>query len=197
MPSPGEDRRQPPEIAGKQSLRWLWLVGILILADQITKLMIVDSFELYQRMNIWPFFDLVRLHNTGAAFSLFAEAGGWQRWFFTILAFVVSVVILWWQWTLPKARHRVLSLGLALVLAGALGNVIDRVMYGYVVDFLLFYVGEYSFPAFNVADSAISCGVVLVMYDHLFLEKRRGGRRASDNEARNRRASDNPDIDKS
>ncbi len=167
-------------VAGKESLRWLWLVAVVILLDQITKWMVIDSFELYQRVNMTPFFDLVRLHNTGAAFSLFAEASGWQRWFFTALAFTVSVVILWWQWNLPKERHRILSLGLALVLAGALGNVIDRMVYGYVIDFLLFYVGEYSWPAFNVADSAITVGVVLVMWDHLILEKKRGGRRSSD-----------------
>ncbi|MDG1462509.1 MAG: signal peptidase II [Gammaproteobacteria bacterium] len=177
-------------VAGKESLRWLWLVGAVIVLDQLTKWMVVDAFELNQRINMAPFFDLVRLHNTGAAFSLFAEASGWQRWFFTALAFIVSVVIIWWQWHLPKDQHRILSLGLALILAGALGNVIDRMIYGYVIDFLLFYIGDYSWPAFNVADSAIFVGVVLVMWDHLILEKKRGGRRAADGDRRDRRASD-------
>jgi signal peptidase II len=177
-------------VAGRDSLRWLWLVAFVLLLDQATKLLVVDNFQLYQRINMLPFFDLVRLHNTGAAFSLFAEASGWQRWFFTGLAAVISVVILWWQWNLPRERHRLLSLGLALVLAGALGNVIDRMLYGYVIDFLLFYIGPYAWPAFNVADSAICVGVTFVLYDHLFLEKKRGGRRADDRDVQNRRATD-------
>jgi len=169
-------------VAGRNSLRWLWLVAFILILDQVTKWLIVDNFQLYQRINMLPFFDLVRLHNTGAAFSLFSEASGWQRWFFTGLATVISVVILWWQWNLPRERHRLLSLGLALVLAGAVGNVIDRMMYGHVVDFLLFYIGPYAWPAFNVADSAICVGVACVLYDHLVLEKKRGGRRAADRE---------------
>jgi signal peptidase II len=192
--APGAERRTEASgvipVAGRESLRWLWLVAFLLLVDQATKWLVVDNFQLYQRSNMLPFFDLVRLHNTGAAFSLFAEASGWQRWFFTGLAGVISIVILWWQWNLPRERHRLLSLGLALVLAGALGNVIDRVMYGYVIDFLLFYIGPYAWPAFNVADSAICVGVSCVLYDHLFLEKKRGGRRAADREGQNRRATD-------
>jgi len=170
----------PSEIAGRDSLKWLWLTAALLVADQLTKIYVINTFELYQRINVLPVFDFVRLHNTGAAFSMFADAGGWQRWFFTALAFVVSGVILWWQWNMPRKNHQILATGLALVLAGALGNVIDRMMYGYVVDFLLFYVGEWSFPAFNVADSAITCGVILILYDNLILESKRGGRRASD-----------------
>ncbi len=164
----------------------LWLVGAVIVLDQLTKWLIVDSFQLYQRISVVPFFDLVRLHNTGAAFSLFADASGWQRWFFTGLATIISGVILWWQWHLPRERHRVLSLGLALVLAGAIGNVIDRMVYGHVIDFLLIYIGEYAWPAFNVADSAITVGVTFVIWDHLFLEKKRGGRRAADLEGKDR-----------
>jgi len=175
--------RRPVEIAGKDSLKWLWLTGALVLADQITKIIVINTFDLYQRINMLPVFDFVRLHNTGAAFSMFADSGGWQRWFFTVLALGVSGVILWWQWNMPKQNHRILAIGLALVLAGALGNVIDRILYGYVVDFLLFYVGEWSWPAFNVADSAIFCGVVLILYDNLVLESKRGGRRAGDKSA--------------
>lgn len=161
-------------------MRWLYLSLAIILLDQVTKVYVINTFELYQRVNVFPVFDFVRLHNTGAAFSIFADAGGWQRWFFTGLALVVSAVIIWWQWNLPKTRHTVLSLGLALVLGGAIGNVIDRVLYGYVVDFLLFYIDDWSYPAFNVADIAISCGVALILFDNVFLESKRGGRRASD-----------------
>jgi signal peptidase II len=185
------DRRTDTQtISGRDSLRWLWLVGAVIVLDQLTKWLIVDSFQLYQRISIFPFFDLVRLHNTGAAFSLFADGSGWQRWFFTGLATIISGVILWWQWHLPRERHRLLSLGLALVLAGAIGNVIDRMVYGHVIDFLLIYVGEYAWPAFNVADSAITVGVTFVIWDHLFLEKKRGGRRAADLEGKDRRSTD-------
>jgi len=175
------DRRSAEaSIAGRDSLRWLYLSLAIILLDQVTKVYVINTFELYQRVNVFPVFDFVRLHNTGAAFSIFADAGGWQRWFFTGLALVVSAVIIWWQWNLPKTRHTVLSLGLALVLGGAIGNVIDRVLYGYVVDFLLFYIDDWSYPAFNVADIAISCGVALILFDNVFLESKRGGRRASD-----------------
>jgi len=177
---PGHPNRAPEPVAGKDSLRWLYISAAVILLDQATKIFVINVLELYQRVNVLPVFDFVRLHNTGAAFSLFADAGGWQRWFFTILALVVSGVIVWWQWNLPRTKHTVLSLGLALVLAGALGNVIDRIMYGYVVDFLLFYIGDWSWPAFNVADIAITCGVTLILVDNIVLESRRGGRRATD-----------------
>jgi signal peptidase II len=166
--------------SGKASLRWLALSVFIIVADQISKMMVVEYLTLYQRINLLPIFDLVRLHNTGAAFSILADAGGWQNTMFTVLAFVVSAGIILWQWQLPAKNHRVLATGLALVLGGAIGNVIDRVMHGYVVDFILFYYQSWSWPAFNVADTAISCGVILIAIDGLFLERKRGGRRESD-----------------
>ena len=152
---------------------WLGLSAGVVLIDQVTKLLVIDALTLYQRISILPFFDLVRLHNTGAAFSFLSDASGWQNWLFTGIAIVVSLGIIWWILTLPQQGCRVLALGLALVLGGAIGNVIDRSLYGYVVDFLLFHYKEWSYPAFNVADSAITCGVVLILYDSLILEKRR------------------------
>jgi signal peptidase II len=144
-----------------------------VLIDQATKLLVIDALTLYQRISILPVFDLVRLHNTGAAFSFLADASGWQNELFTGVAAVVSLGITWWLLTLPAEGRRVLGFGLALVLGGAIGNIIDRVLYGYVIDFLLFYYKEWSYPAFNIADSAITCGVVLILYDGLILEKRR------------------------
>ncbi len=151
---------------------WLLLSLAVVVLDQFTKLQITGSMDLYQRIAVLPFLDIVRLHNTGAAFSLLAEASGWQNWLFTGVAALVSIGILWWLTRLPRRGKRVLALGLALLLGGAIGNLIDRVLYGYVVDFILLYYGEWSYPAFNVADSAITVGVVLVLFDGLVLEKR-------------------------
>jgi len=159
--------------AGSSSLRWFVLVIPLLIADQWSKQAVVAGLAENERINLLPIFDLVRFHNPGAAFSLLADAGGWQQWFFTAIAMVVSIGIICYLWSLPVKGCRVLSTGLALVLSGAIGNLIDRLMYGYVVDFLLFYYESWSWPAFNVADSAISVGVVLIIYDAFFLEPKR------------------------
>jgi signal peptidase II len=160
-------------IAGKKSLRWLILSIGIVIADQITKWMVVDNLFEFQRINLMPLLDLVRYHNTGAAFSLFADADGWQHWLFTTIAFAVSGGIIWYQWSLPARGCRALATGLALVLGGAIGNVIDRLMFGHVVDFILIYYQEWSWPAFNVADSAITVGVTLIIIDSLFFERNR------------------------
>ena len=152
------------DIQGKEAIRWMWLSLAIIVLDQLTKRIVVNGFELYDRVNVLPFFDLVRLHNTGAAFSILADADGWQRWFFSILSFVVSVVIAVWISRLPKAKW-IESLALALILGGALGNLYDRVVLGYVVDFLDFHWSGWHFPAFNVADSGITIGAVLLILD--------------------------------
>ena len=136
-----------------------------------------SALTLYQRVPVLPFVDFVRLHNTGAAFSFLAGASGWQNWLFTGVAVVVSAGVLWWLMRLPARAKNVLALGLALLLGGAIGNLIDRVIYGYVVDFILVHYRDWSYPAFNVADSAITCGVALVLFDGLILERR--GRRAT------------------
>jgi signal peptidase II len=154
-------------------LVWLSLSLSVVVVDQLTKWLVIDALTLYQRIPILPVFDLVRLHNTGAAFSFLSDASGWQNGLFTGVAVIVSVGIVWWLVTLPSEGRRVLGLGLALVLGGAIGNVIDRSLYGYVVDFLLFYYKEWSYPAFNIADSAITCGVILILYDGFILERRR------------------------
>ncbi len=153
--------------------RWTWLIVslLVVVADQLTKLQLTNALTLYQRVPVLPFVDIVRLHNTGAAFSFLAGASGWQNWLFMGVAVVVSAGVLWWLVRLPPRGKTLLALGLALLLGGAIGNLIDRVIYGYVVDFILVHYREWSFPAFNVADSAISCGVALVLFDGLVLER--------------------------
>ena len=151
---------------------WLILSLVVVAADQFTKLQLTGALTLYQRVPVLPFVDFVRLHNTGAAFSFLAGASGWQNWLFMGVAVVVSAGVLWWLMRLPVRSKKLLALGLALLLGGAVGNLIDRVIYGYVIDFILVHYRDWSFPAFNVADSAISCGVVLVLFDGLILERR-------------------------
>lgn len=152
--------------------RWLLLAILVIVLDQWSKSLIVGHFELFERLPVMPYFDLVRLHNSGAAFSFLANASGWQNWFFAITALLVSVVLLWWFFQQPSGRV-VVPLGLVLVLGGAIGNLIDRLAQGYVVDFVLLYYDRWSFPAFNIADAAITVGVILLLFDGFFLESRR------------------------
>ncbi len=149
---------------------WLWLSLAVVALDQATKFLVTRFFELYDRVEVLPVLDFTLLHNTGAAFSLLAGASGWQRWFFIGLACVVSVLLVAWIWRTPRGE-KLLPLALALILGGAVGNVIDRVVHGYVVDFIHAHWGAAYFPAFNIADSAITIGAVLLILD-AFREKR-------------------------
>ncbi len=158
-------------VARAGSLRWLWLTGAVLVLDQLTKAWIAATLSLYERIPLLPFLDITRVHNRGAAFSFLSTAAGWQRWFFTALAFAVSVAILVWLRRLPGSQRR-LAAGLALVLGGALGNLWDRLQHGYVVDFIDVYYGGWHWPAFNVADSAISIGAALLILDALAVRKR-------------------------
>lgn len=145
--------------------RWLWVSLAVVVADRLSKMWMSSSFAYGEVREITPFFNLVLAHNTGAAFSFLADAGGWQRWFFTIVAVAISAAIV-----VMLRRHRggpLLALALALVLGGALGNLYDRVTLGYVVDFVQLHARGYYWPAFNVADSAISVGVALLVWDSL------------------------------
>jgi signal peptidase II len=147
-------------------LKWLWLSGVVLVLDQASKWFMVSWLSLYETVAVIPFFNLTMAHNTGAAFSLLANAGGWQRWFFTIIAIVVSIVIVVWLKRLTSDA-RLEAISISLMLGGAVGNLIDRLMYGYVIDFLDFYnyFGSYHFPAFNIADSALCIGVALLIID--------------------------------
>jgi signal peptidase II len=143
---------------------WLWLSLVVIVLDQATKFLVTRFLELYERVEVLPVLDFTLLHNTGAAFSLLAGASGWQRWFFIGLALVVSLMLVVWIWRTPRGE-KLLPLSLALILGGALGNVIDRVLHGYVVDFIHAHWGTAYFPAFNIADSAITVGALLLIVD--------------------------------
>jgi signal peptidase II len=145
-------------------LKWLNLSALVIIFDQLTKWLMSNWLDLYETVAVVPYFNLTLAHNYGAAFSFLASAGGWQRWFFTLLAVVVSIVLIVWMKRL-KAQARLEAISLALILGGAIGNVIDRVLHGYVIDFLDVYVGSYHWPAFNIADSAICVGAVLLIFD--------------------------------
>ena len=146
-------------------LKWLWLAVLSLGLDQATKLTIDAKFQLYESIAIIPaFFNLTYVHNTGAAFSFLSEAGGWQRWFFAALAIIMSTIMTIWL-TRLKENETLLAVSLSLILGGAMGNLIDRLFYGYVIDFLDVYYGTYHWPAFNIADSAITIGVALMLID--------------------------------
>jgi signal peptidase II len=154
------------------ALPWLWLSLAVALADQVTKLYIVMNFELYYRIELLPVLGITRLHNTGAAFSFLASAGGWQRWFFIIIAMVVTALVCVWLKRMPARGQGWLAASLALIVGGAVGNVIDRVFRGYVVDFISVHWDRWFFPAFNVADAAITVGAAILLID-TFYEGRR------------------------
>ena len=147
-------------------LNWLWLSAAVLLIDQVTKRVVDTSMQLYQTIEILPSFQFTYLRNEGAAFSFLSSAGGWQRWFFIGLALTASGFICFWLKRLDRAQRFEAS-AWALVLGGALGNLIDRILYGYVIDFLDVYYGDWHWPAFNVADSAITVGVAMLLLDSL------------------------------
>ena len=154
--------------AGPSALRWLWLSLAIIALDQATKAVIVANFELFERHALLPMLEITRLHNKGAAFSMLSDASGWQQYFFLTLALAVSVAIAVWLRVLKLARSKALASGLSLIVGGALGNAIDRVARGHVVDFIhVHWFESWYFPAFNVADSAITVGACLVILDAL------------------------------
>jgi signal peptidase II len=144
--------------------RWWWLILLLIGLDQLTKQLVHQNMALYDSIELLPFFNLTYVRNYGAAFSFLSDAGGWQRWFFTILAVVISTVIAVWMSRLPRQQIK-LGLALSLVFAGAIGNLIDRSIYGYVIDFFHLYYQSWHYPAFNIADSAICIGAALIIWD--------------------------------
>ncbi len=151
---------------------WMAVAFVVVLADQLTKWAIIEWVALYERIPLNSFINLTHQRNTGAAFSFLADAGGWQRWFFVTLASVVSIVIAIWLWRIRRERQAMLAAGLALVLGGAVGNLIDRILLGYVTDFIQVWFGDWAFPSFNVADAGISVGAALLIVDALFFSGR-------------------------
>ncbi len=145
-------------------LKWLWLSALVLVLDQASKLAIDSHMQLFESIGLLPSFNLTYVHNTGAAFSFLSQAGGWQRWLFAALAIVISSIIAIWLARLSR-QQTWLAAALALILGGAIGNLIDRLLYGYVIDFLDVYYQNWHWPAFNIADSAICVGVALMLLD--------------------------------
>jgi signal peptidase II len=151
-------------------LPWLGLALLLLMADQFTKVLILGYYRLGDATYVTSFFNVVRAHNTGAAFSFLQSASGWQRWFFTGIGITAALFIVWMLKS--HAGQKLFSFAMACILGGAVGNVVDRMLHGYVVDFLDFHYASWHFPAFNVADSAISVGAVCLILDELLRVRR-------------------------
>lgn len=147
-------------------LKWLWLSVLVVVLDQVTKVMAEALLIAHQPLPVLSFFNLTLMYNTGAAFSFLADAGGWQRWFFLLLSVVVSIVLIVWMSRL-KTGETWLAVALALIIGGAIGNLIDRILYGHVIDFIQLYYARWYWPAFNIADSAITMGAILWLMDSL------------------------------
>jgi signal peptidase II len=146
-------------------LPWLALSLAIFIADQFTKVLILGYYQLGDSTYVTSFFNIVRAHNTGAAFSFLAGAGGWQRWFFTAIGVAAAIFIVWMLRS--HAGQKLFSFALACILGGAIGNVVDRLVHGYVVDFVQVHAGGWYFPAFNIADSAITVGAICLILDEL------------------------------
>ena len=151
-------------------LPWLGVAALVILLDQLTKTLILGSFQLGDSHTVTSFFNIVRVHNAGAAFSFLAGASGWQRWFFVGLGVLAALFIVWMLRS--HGGQRLFSWALALILGGAVGNVIDRLLHGHVVDFIQLHYGSAYFPSFNIADSAITVGAALLILDELLRVRR-------------------------
>ncbi len=170
MSTPGSTHSAPQLVAlpiRQSGLPWLALSLVGVIADQASKAWVVANFQLYETRTLWPMLDFIHTRNTGAAFSFLANAGGWQRWLFAVLALGVSGVIVVWLRRTVAALQPLLVVGLSLVLSGAVGNVIDRLRLGYVVDFVAAHWNNHYFPAFNIADSCITVGAGLLILDAL------------------------------
>ncbi len=161
-----EEKSQPKTVYSftQSGLWWLWLTVLVAVLDQATKLWIIDSLELFGKIKLLPVFNITHVHNYGAAFSFLSDAGGWQRWFFTGITIAVSIFLLW-SLKQNSRSNKLLGLAYSLILGGALGNLYDRMSYGYVEDFIHVFYQNWHFPAFNIADSAITIGAILLIYD--------------------------------
>ncbi|WP_394129752.1 signal peptidase II [Shewanella maritima] len=148
----------------ESGIRWYWVAVLVFIADQLSKQWVLASFDLHESIQLLPFFNFTYVRNYGAAFSFLSEAGGWQRWFFAIIAIGFSVLLTYW---LRKQSHRLWRTNLAytLIIGGAIGNLVDRLLHGYVVDFIDFYWKTSHYPAFNIADSGIFIGAVLILWE--------------------------------
>lgn len=164
----------------RSGLSWLWLSIVVLLLDQLTKYLTIEMLDLYESYQVLSFFNFTYARNYGAAFSFLGDAGGWQKYLFTGIALVVSTYLLYSMKT-TSATHRWINCAYALILSGAIGNVLDRLIFGYVVDFLDFDLGFYRWPTFNVADIAIFIGAAMIIIDSLFWAEQREKQKIKDN----------------
>ncbi|MBR9726690.1 signal peptidase II [Shewanella intestini] len=148
----------------ESGIRWYWVAVLAFIADQLSKQWVLSHFKLYESVNLLPFFNFTYVQNPGAAFSFLSDAGGWQIWFFSTIAVGFSVILTYWLRKQPASMWRA-NLAYTLIIGGALGNLVDRLQHGFVVDFLDFYWKTAHFPAFNIADSAIFIGAVLIIWE--------------------------------
>ncbi|MEO8965896.1 MAG: signal peptidase II [Gammaproteobacteria bacterium] len=154
----------------KTGLRWLWLTVVVLVLDRVSKYFALEYLPPYSEVPVFPHFNFTLAYNKGAAFSFLNSASGWQAWMFGCIAAVVSIAILIWLYRL-SSKQRWLCIALTLIVGGALGNLSDRILYGYVIDFLDFYAANMHWPAFNVADSAICLGAFMLFWDAIFFRK--------------------------
>ena len=152
------------KLAQKSGLVWLWLSLLLLVIDFATKTLVVNTMAYQESINLLPVFSITYVHNYGAAYSFLSEAGGWQRWFLSFIAIAISALLVWWLKRLP-ATNKILCSAYALVLAGAIGNLYDRVAYGYVIDFIHVFYKNSHFPVFNIADMSINIGFIILLYN--------------------------------
>ncbi|MGY4879021.1 signal peptidase II [Vreelandella aquamarina] len=164
-----EPHQQPPM---RRPLRWLWLAVAVIVLDLLTKYTASHFLRYAQPVEVLPFFNLTLLHNTGAAFSFLADHPGWQRWFFALIAIGASIALTIWLSRI-KADEKLLAVALPLIIGGALGNLYDRLVHGYVVDFLSFHAAGWYYPAFNIADIGITLGAVGLIWESVMGDRRR------------------------
>ncbi|SUZ80466.1 uncharacterized protein METZ01_LOCUS33320 [marine metagenome] len=155
----------------KLLLLYVLIVILIIIFDQWAKSLIIKNVMLYEVLPVNSFINITHQENAGAAFSILSNAGGWQRWFLSVLAICISVYIVFWLFRLRNQDQIILSIGLSLVLGGAIGNVIDRIQLGYVIDYIQVFIMGWPFPSFNIADASITVGAVILIIDALFISK--------------------------
>lgn len=151
-------------------LRWYILSAFVVLADQLTKNIVTENFLYGENLNVFSGVNLILIHNAGAAFSFLSEAGGWQRWLFLLISLIVSIILAAWLYRLKKTQF-FMSLSLSLILGGAIGNLIDRIFLGYIIDFIDIFYKSYHWPVFNIADASITLGVAIFIINNLVVSK--------------------------
>ncbi|SES64478.1 signal peptidase II [Thorsellia anophelis] len=156
--------------AKKSGLIWLWIAIFVIVLDLTSKFYVLHNFMLGESVPVMPFLNFAYAQNTGAAFGFLSEHSGWQRWFFTLIAVSISSILVYFMRKTPS-NHKMINIGYAMVIGGALGNLFDRLVHGFVIDFIDFYIGNWHFATFNIADIAICVGAGLILLDGLFVHK--------------------------